>query len=334
MQTPVGWATGELGDSADRACADRILQAVCEYGRRNPALDWDGKHSCHDDQPDTPWYFLTLYLKKQATGHFIRELVRQAAPRLRELTIGPSSNLAGVSTDLIHLRLELLKEEHCKAVHLDPGQRFSPKLDGSEASYCPFYQPPTDEAAHRGVALPMEEVEPRLFDRRDVALLKRVCHLVYNMHPQLGHVTVDLDTQKNPGACSYGLFFNGIDELRYSFVEHLAKDLGERLLNLCYRCEGAATRELRIDLLSEASVSGVSVIDWPTRKVLSLLLRVRKEAGQRGGKAQAPQAESKDEELRAREEMGAEARLQRRKAHRGQGLWNAIFGLVRRAPEE
>lgn len=278
----VGWATQELAEPADRALADKLI--ACMYAFKKSG--WDGKHSCRDEQADMPWFFLSFFVRHFVEGEMLRRLVQCAPTRIREISVSPSTKLPGVSTDLICIRLELLKESHCSAAHLHPGQRVSPHLDGSEASYCPLYAPPSEKAAHRGVSVPVERFRHGMYSPKDEALIHRACFLVYNMNPQLGEVSTDIGlgidpaTGKAPLLPSYKLFFNGVDELRYSFIEYLFSAFGGRIKDVTFRCEGASVRELEVVLLSERSLEldASCTVQWPIRKVISSLAKVKKDA--------------------------------------------------------
>jgi len=125
----------------------------------------------------------------------------------------------------------VLKEDHTLPRQLHPGRRHSAHLDGSEGSYCPLYVLPETDAAFRGVRLPLELLAPRLFCDEDHALLTRVAFAVYNMHQHMGNVALDVEPcVTQTGQRYYRLAFNGVDEVRYSFLEVRAIPLPPRSL--------------------------------------------------------------------------------------------------------
>lgn len=263
-----GFATRELHDHADRAAADTLLIAARNFYQGTDA--WDGTHDCSDPSPDTPWFLLNLHLKQEAPGALLRELVRAQTKCLRDLTVR-AVGIPGASSDQLQLQLEVLKVDHCRPKLL----RVRPQLlDGSDSSYCPrFDHRLHSQPLYRGVGLP-ESTAEQLLHPGDLKMLEHCCLLVYNQQERLGQVTTALEIHQVAQAEPfYRLVFNGLHELRYSFLEFLAEELGTNtLLEVRLHSSGALRRELQVDLQSGAPARRPRLGPlWPQRLTLGFL---------------------------------------------------------------
>lgn len=282
-----GWATQEISDTTDRAAAEALLLVV----QTHMSTSWDGTHSCVDRHADMPWFFVNVFFRGSLHFSLLRALVKKHGEYLRDLTLRLGGEkdgeiTGGISSDVIQLQMEVLKTDHCRPQLL----RLQPLLlSGSDCSYCPQFVQELKAMGGtpvRGVGLPSvrELVDAKLMIHSgDHRMLERTCLLVYNMQERLGHLTTELELHKSSGSAAshyyYKLIFNGITEVRYSFLEFLAHELTpEVLLDAGVECEGSLRRELQFNLGSVATLAerrGLSPLvqgpEWPRRRVTETL---------------------------------------------------------------
>jgi hypothetical protein len=151
---------------------------------------------------------------------------------------------------LLHVTLQVFRQEVVRLRSLSPED---PRLlmQGAPAWNSGPDTPCFQYVRHRGVGLQEAQLRELTLHPKDSSAILQVCQLVYNMCEDLPRLSFSLVTDtKNE---LYQLRFQGMHELRYSFLEYLLEAFFPSAVDCCMRASGLEDRQLTISLRSAAS---------------------------------------------------------------------------------